>query len=160
MRSAFIAVAALFLLTGCEVRKAATDAPVAAVDESEAQKAVTAAHAALVGGDAQAVANLYAPGATVFDSSHNDPTADRALQTRWAADFVLMKPADLVTKPVIQPIADDAFIASGIMAFTADVGGQRRLLHARYSQLFRKEPDGRWLIVHEHMSSPPEAQLP
>ena len=155
-----IAVVAGLALAGCEVRKAGSDAPVAAVNESEAQKAVTAAHAALVGGDAQAVANLYAPGAVVFDSARNDPTADRAMQTRWAADFVLMKPADLVTKPVIQPIAEDAFMASGTMAFTAEVAGARRILHTRYSQLFRKQPDGRWLIAHEHMSSPPEAQLP
>lgn len=161
MRGLLLAATVAALLGGCNVKTAESDpakvagASADAVKGTDAEQAVAAAHAAYVGGDAQKIMDLYAPGAIVFDPAHREPSNDRAMQTRWAADFVLMKPADMVSKPVIQPLGPDSFIASGIAAFTAQVNGNRSLLHSRYSQVFQRQPDGRWLIVHEHMSIPP-----
>ncbi len=159
--STIIAVAAL-LLAGCEVKTATTDEPAAAaatgapVTEAEADRIVGEMHASFTSGDAFKIMDHYAPGAVLFDPTHAEPTGDRAVQTKWAAEFVTMKPSDLVSTPrQVQILGGDAFVVSGIAAFLADVGGNRQRLTARYSQLFQRQPGGSWKIVHEHMSLPP-----
>lgn len=157
MKPVLLACAAL-LVAGCEVRsdQAREAAGGAGPAQAEAEKIVGEAHAAFVGGDAFKIMAHYAPGAVMFDPAHRDPTADRNIQTQWATEFVAMKPGDLVMNPAqVQRLDDDTMVASGIANFTGEIGGTRRLLHARYSQVFQKQADGHWLIVHEHMSMPP-----
>lgn len=163
MRTMSLIVAAALALAGCEVRQAspAGDAPRAAtaaapVSQAEAEKIVTDAEAAWSGGRIDAVMANYAEGAVVFDTSMLAPTTDRTVQTKGNASFLTMKPADFRVDPRhVQLLDDDTIVASGIIAFTANVGAARELLRARYSQVYQRQPDGSWKIVHEHMSAPP-----
>ena len=159
--SKLILISAAALAVGaCEVRKAA--APVGeprverALGQEEAEKVVANTHAAFTSGDAFRIMENYAPGASMFDPGHADMTTDRATQTKWTADFVAMKPSDLVTQPREVRVLDaDTIVASGKAAFLAQVGANRERLQVRYSQVFQRQPDGAWKIVHEHMSMPP-----
>jgi len=161
MTRLFLMAGAALLLAGCEVRNGAaageSSGPSAStLSKAEAEKIVSAAHSAFLGGDAFKIMEHYAPGAVMFDPGNAEPSSDRNTQTQWSTEFVGMKPADLVSNPFqIQLLDADTFVASGIASFTGDIGGHRDLYHARYSQVFEKQPDGRWLIVHEHMSMPP-----
>ena len=162
MRRLIMIGAAALALTACDVKQAAAPAEGGAassatsISQADAEKIVAEAHASFTGGDAFKIMEFYAPGAVMFDPSHVEPTGDRAIQTKWAAEFVAMKPSDLVTQMrAVQILDGDTIVASGIAAFLADVGGHRQRLSSRYTQVFQRQSDGSWKIVHEHMSLPP-----
>ena len=84
------------------------------------------------------------------------PTTDRNLQTRGNASFLTMKPADFRVDPRhVQLLDNDTIVASGVLSFTANVGAARPVLKTRYTHVYQRQPDGKFKIVHEHMSSPP-----
>ena len=154
--------AAALALGACEVRKTSEPAAEPRVEQAgpvsqqEAERIVTAVHAAFTGGDAFKIMENYAPGASMFDPGHPESTTDRATQTKWTADFVAMKPSDLVVQPrEVRVLDSDTIVASGMAAFVAQVGPDRQRLRVRFSQVFQRQPDGAWKIVHEHMSMPP-----
>lgn len=163
MRSMTMIGAAALMFAGCEIKQSGPtgDAPSAAtapppITQAEAEKIVTDAEAAWSGGRIDAVMANYAEGAVVFDTSTLPPTTDRTVQTKGNASFLTMKPADFRVDPRhVQLLDDDTIVASGVLAFTANVGAARELLRARYSQVYQRQPDGGWKIVHEHMSAPP-----
>lgn len=128
-----------------------------AVTSDEANRVVNDAYATFTSGDAVKMMALYAPTAVVIDAANNLPSYDRATVTKWTADFAAMKPSDLTTNPrIIQSFNDDTIVSSGIAAFLADVGGRRQRVSVRYTHVFEKQADGRWLIVAEHNSIPPQ----
>ncbi|MEA1071254.1 SgcJ/EcaC family oxidoreductase [Sphingomonas sp. LY160] len=142
-------------LAACQSQEAAR-APAAPPSQTDAEKVVADAEAAWSSGQVERVMANYADGAVVFDSSTLAPTTDRNVQTRANAAFLTMKPADFRVEPRhVQALDDDTIVASGVLAFTAQVGATRQLIRTRYSQVYQKQADGRWLIVHEHMSAPP-----
>ena len=102
------------------------------------------------------IVSLYADGAVVFDTSTLPATTDRNVLTRGNAAFMTMKPADFRVDPRnVQLLDNDTIVASGVLSFTANVGAARPLLKTRYTQVYQRQPDGAFKIVHEHMSSPP-----
>ena len=126
------------------------------VGQDEARAAYEGLSQAFASGDSMRIMDHYAPGAVILDAGHVKPTTDRQLQTKWTAQFATMNPADFVTSDLqIQPLGPDAFVATGLSGFTVDVGDTRQLLHVRFNQVFKKQPDGRWLVVNEHISMPP-----
>ena len=163
MRTIGLALSAL-MLAGCEVSNApaANEAanvatPAAgAVTEAEAQKIAADMHASYQSGDAARIMAHYAPGAVAFDPTHVAPSADRAVLTGWAGEFVRMSPSDVKSTPAVQIVGTDAFVAYGSLTFSGNFDGRTVPLATRYSQHFQRQPDGQWRIVHEHMSLPPE----
>ena len=160
-----LAIAGLTLaLAGCNFSTtekagngAAPAAPAQSLTADEANKVVNDAYATFTSGDAIKMMALYAPTAVVIDAANNLPSFDRAMVTKWTADFAAMKPSDLTTNPrLIQSFDDNTIVSSGIAAFLADVGGRRQRVSVRYTHVFRRQPDGRWLIVAEHNSIPPQ----
>jgi uncharacterized protein (TIGR02246 family) len=124
---------------------------------SEADQVVNAAYADFTSGDAVKMMAHYAPGAVVIDAANNLPSTDRATITKWTADFAALKPSDLTTNPrLVQSFNDDTIVSSGVAAFLADVGGRRQRVSVRYTHVFEKQADGKWLIVAEHNSIPPQ----
>ncbi len=161
MRYFIMVAAAAIALAGCEVKPAGTTAPAAGesaeqLTQAQADKIVADAEAAWSGGQIEPVMANYADGAVVFDTSTLPPTTDRNVQTRGNAAFLTMKPADFRVDPRnVQLLDNDTIIASGVLSFTANVGAARPVLKTRYTQVYQRQPDGGFKIVHEHMSSPP-----
>ena len=139
-------------LAGCSQSMTASKPP----SQVEAEKIVADAEAAWSGGNIDAVMANYADGAVVFDSGTLAPITDRAKQTQLNAGFMTMKPADFRVDPRhVQVLDADTIVASGVISLTAQIGPARQLIRTRYSQVYQKQPDGGWRIVHEHMSAPP-----
>jgi len=140
-------------LAGC--KQAPSDhAPVTA---AEATKVAEQAEANFTSGNADAVMRQYADGAVMFDATHPGFSIDRKVQAGWAKDFVSMKPADYhVPDRQIQVVGPDAFVSSGTEVFTIAAGTARPQISARFTDVFQRQSDGSWKIVHEHVSLPPQ----
>ena len=128
----------------------------APVTTAEAARIAEQAEANFTTGDVNAVMRQYANGSVMFDASHPNSSTDRGVQTGWARDFVGMKPADYrVPDRQIQILGPDAFISSGTEVFTVEAGPARPTVSARFTDVFQRQRDGSWKIVHEHVSMPP-----
>ena len=146
-----VAGVALIALSGCKLQHAEP-----AVTKAEATRIAEAAEANFTTGDVKKVMAQYADGAVMFDSGHSAYSTHRKVQTGWANDFVSMKPAGYhVPDRQIQLLGPDAFISSGTEVFTVSAGTQRPTISARFTDVFQRQTDGSWKIVHEHVSLPP-----
>ena len=158
MRRLLILGAAALLVTACQ-KPAAEErsaSPAAAPAASDAEAIVAAAEKSWASGDVAQVMANYADDAVVFDSSRLAATNDRNLITRGNADFLTMKPADFVVADrQTQALDDNTIVSSGVLSFTASVGAARDVMRTRFTQVYQRQADGAWKIVHEHMSSPP-----
>jgi len=151
MRVFFLSIGIL-VIAGCK-QAPPEHAP---VTKAEATKIAEQAEANFTTGRAEDVIRQYAEGAVMFDAGHRDFSTDRRVQTGWARDFVSMKPADYrVPDRQIQLLGPDAFISSGTELFTVASGNSRPTLSARFTDVFQRQADGSWKIVHEHVSLPP-----
>lgn len=157
MRRTIILAAAALALGGCF--KPAADH--AAVTQAEAVRIAEQAEATFTTGDVTAIMAQYANNAVMIDASNPAPSADRKVQTLWARAFVSMKPADYsVPDRRIQLLGPDAFISSGTETFTVAAGAARPRVSARFSDVFQRQKDGAWKIVHEHVSVLPQPAPP
>jgi len=149
-------------LAACNVQKSVPAdageqrATAARLTQADAEKIVADAEAAWSSNRVETVMANYADGAVVFDTAALPPTTDRNIQTRGNAAFLTMEPADFRVDPRnVQLLDNDTIVASGVLSFTANVGAARPVLKTRYTDVYQRQPDGGFKIVHEHMSSPP-----
>ena len=157
MRLLLISAIALLPVAGC--KQAASDH--APVTRAEATRIAERAEATFTTGDVNAIMRQYAAGAVMVDASHPELSTDRKVQTGWARDFVSMKPADYhVPDRQIQLLGPDAFVSSGTEVFTVEAGAARPTVSARFTDVFQRQRDGSWKIVHEHVSLPPAQPAP
>jgi len=141
------------MLCGCKLQQA-QDAP--PLSTAEAIRIAEAAEANFTTGDAKKVMAQYADGAVMFDAAQPAFTADRKVQTGWAEAFVSMKPADYhVPDRQIQILGPDVFVSSGTEMYTIASGSARPTISLRFTDVFQRQRDGGWKIVHEHLSLPP-----
>ena len=141
-----------FGLTGC-LKEQAAHAP---VTEAEASSIAERAEASFTTGDVKAIMNQYADGAVMIDASNATPSTDRKVQTGWANAFVSMKPSSYrVPDRHIQIVGPDAFVSSGTEMFEVQSGAAAPTVSARFTDVFQRQRDGSWKIVHEHVSMPP-----
>jgi len=151
----FVLCVGILAIAGCKQAPAGH----AAVTKTEAATIAEQAEANFTTGRVDDVMRQYAEGAVLFDAGHPTLSTDRKVQTGWARDFVSMKPADYhVPDRQIQLLGPDAFISSGTEVFTIESGTTRPTLSARFTDVFQRQPDGSWKIVHEHVSLPPASQ--
>ena len=151
----FVLCVGILAMAGCKQAPAGH----AAVTKAEAASIAEQAEANFTTGKVDDVMRQYAEGAVLFDAGHPTLSTDRKVQTAWAKDFVSMKPADYhVPDRQIQLLGPDAFISSGTEVFTVESGTTRPTLSARFTDVFQRQPDGSWKIVHEHVSLPPASQ--
>src|SRR6476659_4960460 len=128
------------------------------VTEAQANRIAELAEASFTTGDTKAIMAQYAGNAVMIDAAAPNPSADRKVQSGWAASFVSMRPADYkVIDRHIQLLGGDAFVSSGIERFTVGAGSARPTVSARFTDVFQRQKDGGWKIVHEHVSMPPSS---
>jgi ketosteroid isomerase-like protein len=141
---------------GACLKEAPARAP---VTEADAGKIAEQAEATFTTGDIKAIMAQYRDGAVMIDASAPTASTDRKVQTEWANAFVSMNPADYhVPDRHIQIVGPDAFVSSGTEVFTVEAGVARPTVSARFTDVFQRQKDGSWKIVHEHVSVPPAAQ--
>lgn len=147
-----IAIPMVLLAAACQ-KAPSGQAP---VTEAEALKVAEATEATYSSGDAKRIAATYGDKAVAFDPGHVEPTGDRKVIQGWVGEFVSMQPADFTMgNRSIQIVGPDSFVNSGIGRFTVAAGQARPQVGVRISQVYSRGKDGKWAIVHEHMSMPP-----
>lgn len=134
---------------------AAPQAALADVTLVDAAKVADETQSAWASIDVARIESRYAKSIVVFD-----PTLAN-LGTTWDAlhkieeTFVKAK-VDSVTSPdrVIQLLDDKTFVASGTGVGLSSKGPMKQIV-LRFTDVYRLQDDGRWLIVNEHISLPP-----
>ena len=150
----YMPVAVLLLLAACQ--QPATEARLAPPTQAEAEKIIDATEKSYGSGNAAEIMAHYADGAVMFDQGLLAPIADRQLQTKLTQGFAATQPRDFtVANRAIQVLDADTFVVSGVTNFTIQLGQARQPARARFTQVYQRQGDGTFKIVHEHMSAAP-----
>ena len=150
----FIPIAALLLLAACQQQ--AGEAKLVPPTQAQAEKIIESTEKSYGSGNAAKIMAHYADGAVMFDQGLLAPIADRQLQTKLTQGFAATQPRDFtVANRAIQILDADTFVVSGVTSFTIQLGQARQPTRARFTQVYKRQGDGSWKIVHEHMSAPP-----
>lgn len=156
MRKSLVAAAALVALAGAGCKKAAPAGTATPVTGPEAAQVIMATQADYNSGDAAKIMSHYAEGVVAFDPGHVEPSQDPKVIKSWVDEYVSMKPADFrVEQPAVQLLGPDDFVTYGIGHFTVAAGTARPQVSVRFSQVYQRQKDGSWKVIHEHMSMPP-----
>ncbi len=129
-----------------------------AVDE--VRRAADTLVAAFGRGDLDAYFACFTPDATFLFHSTEDllpSTADyRCEWARWEEEqeFGVL---DCSTSDTHVRVHGDTAVLTHRVRTTVTASGATSVLHERETIVFRRQDDGRWLAVHEHLSPAPEA---
>ena len=104
-------------------------------------------------GDADAVAALYAPGATLWGTLGQYLTTSPADIRTYFADAARAGLGVKLGSHVLSPISETCAVDAGHYEFTRGPDGQ--IFPARYS-FFLVKQDGAWRIAHQHSSIMPK----
>ncbi len=149
----YFAIPLILLAAACQQAPKGERAP---VTEAEATKIAETTEASFSAGNPDAIMGHYADDASMIDAAHANPSKDRKKQAAWTKSYVSMQPADLrVTDRDVKLLGPDAFVTSGIQSFTVAAGSARPVVRARFTDVYQRQKDGSWKIVHEHVSMPP-----
>jgi len=150
----YMSVAILPLLAACQ--QPAAEAKLDPPTQAEAETIITATEKSYASGNPAEIMAHYADGAVMFDQGLLAPIADRQLQTKLTQGFAATQPRDFtVANRAIQVLDADTFVASGVTRFTIQLGQARQPVRARFTQVYQRQGNGAFKIVHEHMSAPP-----
>ncbi|MFS8097761.1 SgcJ/EcaC family oxidoreductase [Lentzea alba] len=160
MRKNLVGAAALAgiaaLTVGCSTAPAQTAGNADAKPTTDQIKALFADwNAALATGDAQKVADRYAPNAVLLPTVSNQVRSTRAEIVDYFEHFLQNKPSgEILDSHVAVLNADDA-IDAGTYRFALTKEGKPTTVDARYTFVYEKI-EGKWLIVNHHSSAMPE----
>ncbi|HSL15967.1 MAG TPA: nuclear transport factor 2 family protein [Actinomycetota bacterium] len=100
----------------------------------------------------------FADEATVIDGTRWFGSLDeyRAAWDRWAAEHDGSAVLSVDTRIMkLQMLGDAAVLVHSIQARERTDSGEETV-HERETIVFAKQPDGRWLVVHQHLSPVPD----
>jgi uncharacterized protein (TIGR02246 family) len=111
--------------------------------------------AAFADHDTAAYFARFAPDATFVFHTHEVPLRDRdayqELWTGWEQDgFRVLSCAS--SEQQVQVLGDDAAVFTHRVHTVVRTGNEQEALDERETIVFRRQADGRWLAVHEHLS--------
>ena len=129
----------------------------AMISEAEARTATDATVATWASMDASKIDALYAPDVAGFDVAAPGLSTDRANWTKNQQAFADMKFDKVkVSESKTQILDDEDFIFSSTADATSTAGTVKAIT-IRCTDVFRKQADGKFLIVNEHCSAVPVA---
>ena len=112
-------------------------------------------NAALATGDANRVANLYAPDAVLLPTVSDRIRTNRAEIVDYFRHFLENKPVGKIQKRFINILGPTAAIDTGLYRFTlTNADGTKSKADARYTFVYELR-GGRWLIINHHSSALP-----
>jgi uncharacterized protein (TIGR02246 family) len=158
-RNLLFAVSLLYALAGCSSidRSPALSPPTSASATSKQKSEILALfdqwNKSLATGNASMVAANYAPNAILLPTVSNKLRYTEAERIDYFEHFLLKKPHGKIDQANVRVFGDIA-LNSGLYTFTFSDGSK---VHARYTFVYQKQSDGRWLIIEHHSSKLPEA---
>jgi ketosteroid isomerase-like protein len=101
----------------------------------------------------------FAPDATfLFYTTHErlpSREAYRTLWARWEGEDGFRVLSCVSKSPSVQLVTDAVAVFTHDVVTRQRLGDQELEIRERETIVFRREPDGRWLGVHEHLSPAP-----
>ncbi|MGW6444171.1 SgcJ/EcaC family oxidoreductase [Lentzea sp. NPDC055074] len=144
------------LLVGCSSAPAQTSTPADSRPTTEQIKALFADwNASLATGDAQKVADRYAPNAVLLPTVSNQVRSTRAEIVDYFEHFLQARPSGTILDSHVAVLDADDAIDAGTYRFALTREGRPATVDARYTFVYEKI-DGKWLIVNHHSSAMPE----
>lgn len=152
----FTAAAGLALVTGCSTGNAQPAPAAPAAPTAQAISGLfTDWNAALATGDAEKVADLYAPDAVLLPTVSNKVRTNRAEIVDYFQHFLKNKPGGKIEQEVVNVLDADTAVNTGIYRFGLTQDGVAQEVEARYTFVYELR-EGKWLIVNHHSSAMPE----
>ncbi|MCB2014057.1 MAG: DUF4440 domain-containing protein [Sphingobium sp.] len=143
---------AALLLAGCQQKAEEAPPPPAALSEGDATIMVNRNEVELASMDAGRIKALYAPDVVAFDPGVDGLITERAAFDKAQDEFAAMKFDGFQRKDrKVQVLDADTFIVSGTSAIGSTAKPSNNSI-VRYTDVYQKQPDGKWLIVNEHIS--------
>lgn len=112
-------------------------------------------NSSLAAGDPEKVAENYAPDAILIPTVSNKIRHDKHEIADYFEHFLPLKPKGVIVESNIRVFGDIA-INSGAYDFTVEKEGKSAVVKARFTFVYRRGADGKWLIVEHHSSAMPE----
>jgi|SRR5271169_4523807 len=106
-------------------------------------------------GDADTVARLYAPGATIWGTLAQYLTASPADIKTYFLEAARAGLGVKLGPHVLSAVSETCTIIAGHHEFTRSTNGQTTIYPARYS-FFLVKQNGGWMIAHQHSSFLPK----
>lgn len=146
---------AVLPLAGCSNEPKAEAAQ--PLTEADAKAVVDNFSQAIQSMDVAKIDAMYADNVVGFDPSSPDRVDGKVAMHVMNVQFAAMKMDHVdMSDPKIQIIGPDLFIASGLSRFTSSTG-KVKSTQVRYSEVFQKQADDSWKVIHEHLDFPPKA---
>ncbi|MFF4735172.1 SgcJ/EcaC family oxidoreductase [Streptomyces sp. NPDC001262] len=112
-------------------------------------------NAALASGNANRVANLYAPDAVLLPTVSSEIRYTRAARVDYFKHFLENKPVGRIQERRIKILSRDDAVDTGLYEFTlTNKDGSKSKVDARYTFVY-EWCRGKWLIVNHHSSAVP-----
>ncbi|MGD9812137.1 MAG: DUF4440 domain-containing protein [Sphingobium sp.] len=139
------------VLAGCQQAQDVPPAP-AALSQSDAEIIANRVEVEMASADAARIKAIYAPDVVAFDPGVPGLIVDRATFDKAQDAFAALKFDSFERKDrKVQVLSADIFIVSGTTEVgSTTIAGNKGTY--RYTDVYKKEPDGKWLIVNEHTS--------
>lgn len=142
---------AALLLAGCQ-QKAEAPPPPAKLSDGDATIIANRNEVEFASTDAARIKAVYAPDIVAFDPGVEGLITDRAAFDKAQDEFAAMKFDSFERKDrKVQVLDADTFIVSGTSAIGSTVKPSNNGVF-RYTEVYQKQPDGKWQIVNEHIS--------
>ncbi len=155
MRKQFTAVIAAIALSFMSLGLIARDLPGGVDAKSQIVALFDQWNSSLATGDPEKVADNYAPDAILIPTVSNKVRHDRHEIANYFEHFLELKPRGALVECNVRVYGDIA-INSGTYDFTVVKDGKEAIIKARFTFVYRKGSDGKWLIVEHHSSAMPE----
>lgn len=143
---------------GCS-QGAADEAKLAPVTTEAASKAFDSASQAWTSMNAAKIDAIYADNVVAFDPGYPATinglgalAPQNAKFAKLAFDGMRMTDRDIV------PLGPTMFMATGVSHLTSSADAAKSM-DVRFTEIFSRQPDGSWKIIHEHLSDVPEGAI-
>jgi ketosteroid isomerase-like protein len=148
-------LAALSIPMVSNAQPAAAPANQMKLTDKEAAAAADAAQVAWTSMDAAKIDSVYASNVVGFDPMAPPLSTDRGNWTKLQQGFAAMKFNQIaVPDRKIQIIDDNTFVVSGTAQLTSK-DGPTKTMPVRFTDVYQRQPGGKFLIVNEHVSLVP-----
>jgi ketosteroid isomerase-like protein len=150
---------AVITLSGCQQGETPAAAAEIAPTTSESMAIVSNAEENWNTMDTKKIMSPYLDGAVMIDSMAPTPSADRAVQEKWTDGFAKLKlDSHQVPDRRIQVLDARTMVASGTATFHSSAHPTPKPVVIRFTDVYQKQGDGSWKIVHEHLSDVPTGE--
>jgi uncharacterized protein (TIGR02246 family) len=106
--------------------------------------------------DPKIMSGFYSEDATFLPTLSPDFKQGEAEAEGYFVHFLEKNPVASIKNQAVQELGDDAYLHSGMYDFEIGKDGEKQMVEARFSYVWKKDANGKWKIIHHHSSLKPQ----